>query len=413
MNNAIGRLAKNTFFLYALTFSSQLIALVTIPFQTRVLSPEMYGVVGVALSVMTLVSLILDFGIMLSSTPKVARHTEDADYLSRLYSNVFVVKLCVMAICGIVLGFVCAFQGYYRQFFILYALYYVAYCFAALLPDYLYRGLEQMRVIAIRTILVRCLAAVGMFAFLRSDSDVLVLPLFLLVGNAAALALSVRYDRRQFGIRLKKPSFGEMAEIIRDAFPFFFSRVSSTVYSTANPIVLNMFCSGSSAVGFYSASEKFLSITKSLVSPVADSLYPYMVKNKDFGLVKKLLVVSVPIILVFAVVVFLFSDQICLFIFGPGYDAAGNIVRCLLPAIMVIVPSYIVCFPVLVPMGLSNYANASNVVGLCVQLALLVALAFLGKIDVYTICLSTSASEVAVFLFRIAVVIRHRDRCSF
>lgn len=129
----------------------------------------------------------------------------------------------------------------------------------------------------------------------------------------------------------------------------FFSRISSTVYSTTNPIVLNMFYAGLPVVGFYSASEKFLSVSKSIVSPIADSLYPYMVKNKDFRLVKKILITTTPFIVVGAAVLYIYANQICEFVFGPSYVEAGMIVRCLLPAIIVIFPSYVICFPVLVP----------------------------------------------------------------
>ena len=53
IDNSKKQLLKNTLFLYILTFSSQVLALITIPYQTRVLTPETYGVVGVAISVMT------------------------------------------------------------------------------------------------------------------------------------------------------------------------------------------------------------------------------------------------------------------------------------------------------------------------------------------------------------------------
>ena len=82
--------------------------------------------------------------------------------------------------------------------------------------------------------------------------------------------------------------------------------------------------------------------------------------------------------------------------------------RCLLPAIMVIIPSYIICFPVLVPLGLSSKANLSNFVGLCVQLVALVALVVTGNFNVYTMCLATSAAEVSVFLYRMLVVLRFK-----
>lgn len=401
-------LLKNTLFLYMLTFSSQVLGLITIPYQTRVLSPEMYGVVGVALSVMTFMSLVLDFGIILSVTPKVASHADDIAYISRIYGNVFLLKGSIALVCGAVLALVCLASPYYRCFFALYALYYIAYVTAAMLPDYLYRGLEQMKVITIRTVAIRSFATACTFVFLHSDADVLALPVCLFVGNAVALVMCLRYDRRTFGVRPSRPTFSAVRELMGDSLPFFFSRISSTVYSTANPIVLNEFFSGMPVVGFYTASEKFLSVSKSVVSPIADSLYPYMVKNRDFRLVRRVLLITAPFILLGSGVLFIFANQICAFVFGAGYESAGTMVRCLLPAIMVIVPSYIICFPVLVPLGLSAQANFSNFIGLCVQLALLVFLVLTGRLTVYAVCLTTSAAEVSVFLYRLFVVVRYK-----
>lgn len=410
VDNSKKRLLKNTFFLYLLTFSSQVLGLITIPYQTRVLSPEMYGVVGVATSTMTFLSLILDFGLLLSATPKVASHQGDAAYLSELYGGVLAVKAGIATICGVILGAVCLALPYYRQYLALYALYYFAYVLAAMLPDYLYRGLEQMKIITVRTVAIRLFATAGTFIFLKSDADVLALPICLLCGNFAALIACFKYDRVNFAIQPILPSLEYLKNLARSSLPFFFSRVSSTVYSTANPIVLNAFYAGSPVIGLYTASEKFLSVSKSVVSPIADSLYPYMVRNKDYRLVKRVLIFTAPFILIGATVLFTFADQICVLIFGDGYAGAGSIVRCLLPAIMVIVPSYIICFPVLVPMGLSSQANFSNFIGVCVQLFSLALLILTGKLDVYTICMATSAAEVSVFLYRLITILRHRGK---
>ena len=407
-DNSKRRLLKNTFFLYILTFSSQVLALITIPYQTRVLSPETYGVIGVAISVMTFVSLILDFGILLSATSKVAQHADDGVYLSCLYGNVLALKVILAVVCGCCLTILCCSSSYHSRYYLLYAAYFFAYAIAAMLPDYLYRGLERMKVITLRTVAIRVFATACTFIFLHSDNDVMVLPLCLLVGNVAALAICIRYDRRVFGIYPSHPTLVGLRLLVKDSLPFFFSRISSTVYSTANPIVLNVFYAGLPVVGYYAASEKFLSVSKSIVSPIADSLYPYMVKNKDFRLIKRVLLATTPLIIVGATLLFTFANQICEFIFGSGYAEAGMMVRCLLPAIMVIIPSYIICFPVLVPLGLSSKANLSNFVGLCVQLIALVVLVVTGNFNVYAMCLATSAAEVSVFLYRILVIIRFK-----
>lgn len=403
------QLAKNTLFLYVLTFSSQLLSIVTIPYQTRVLSPEVYGVLGVAISVMTVFSLVLDFGMVQSLTPKVAAHSDDREYLSKIYTTALVLKACVGCICLVFLVFALTNIDYARSYFALYVLYFVAYMVGAFLPDYLYRGMEQMKVITVRTVAIRSFAAAMIFVFMKSDADILVMPLCLLLGNSVALLACMRYDKKHFGVGMVMIRVGDFVALGKSSFPFFVSRIASTVYSVANPFVLNIFYGGGSIVGFYSASEKFLSVSKSIVAPVADSLYPYMVKRRDFALVKRVLCVAMPLIVAGAVLLFVFADDVCSFLFGMQYAQAGDIVRCLIPAIVVIFPSYVMCFPVLVPMGLSKQANLSNVIGLASQISLLLVLAASGNLNVYSLCMATSVSELLVFFYRCGVVYRNRS----
>ena len=53
--------------LYILQFSTYFLSLVTVPYQTRVLGPVVYGYVGVALAVMAYFQLFMDFGFLLSA----------------------------------------------------------------------------------------------------------------------------------------------------------------------------------------------------------------------------------------------------------------------------------------------------------------------------------------------------------
>ena len=72
MKEKHGTLLKNTVMLTILQLSTYLLALITIPYQTRVLGPEVYGVLGVATAVMVYFNLIIDFGFLLSATSSVS-----------------------------------------------------------------------------------------------------------------------------------------------------------------------------------------------------------------------------------------------------------------------------------------------------------------------------------------------------
>ena len=79
-----------------------------------------------------------------------------------------------------------------------------------------------------------------------------------------------------------------------------------------------------------------------------------------------------------------------------------------MPAIVVIFPTYVLCFPMLVPMGLSSYANRSNVIGAIVQVVLVGGLFATGAFGAATLCIAASISEVSVFLYRFWAVWSHR-----
>lgn len=403
-------LLKNTVFLYLLTFSNQLINLVTIPYQTRVLGPQIFGKITVATSLMVYVQLIMDFGFLLSATEKVSKNADDSTYISKLFSAVTLMKVVLGITVGTVLYLFCEIVEAFRLDKTLYMLYFAAYVVSALLPDFIYRGKEEMRAITIRTVLIRALFAAMMLLFVKSSSDYMRLPVLLLIGNCVAVIFSFWHIYKSFSVRFHKIEFPFFGLIVKDSVPFFVSRISSTFYQTLNTLILGVKYAGLSVIGYYGSADKLLGIAKSFSSPVADSLYPYMIRKKDYNLIKKILLMTTPIILLGAIVVYLQAEWICVFLFGAEYYQVADILRCLLPAMIVIFPTYILCFPTLNPIGLSNYANFSNVIGLVVMLLILTLLFVTDSITVYSLCIASSISEVSVFLFRFCVAWKYRKR---
>lgn len=404
------KLLQNTAFLYLMTFSNQLINLLTIPYQTRVLGPVVYGKISVAASLMVYVQLIMDFGFILSATEKVARKRNEVEYISRLFTAVTIIKLVLGVGAGSILYVVCGSIHALRTDRMLYMLYYAAYVVNALLPDFIYRGKEQMRTITVRTVFIRMFFASLMLIFVKESADYWKLPLLLFTGNLLAVAFSFWHVRKTFSVRLSMPDSAFLLETIQDTIPFFVSRIASTFYQALNTLILGVKYSGQAVIGYYGSADKLLGIAKSVSAPVADSLYPYMVRKKDYRMIRRLLLITMPVILAGAAFVFWKAEWVCTLLFGTEYAQAGNILKCLLPAMIVIFPTYILCFPTLNPIGLSNYANLSNVIGCAVMLLLLGLLFVLDSINVYSLCIASSISEVTVCLFRAGVAWKYRDR---
>lgn len=85
-----------------------------------------------------------------------------------------------------------------------------------------------------------------------------------------------------------------------------------------------------------------------------------------------------PVITLGVILVGIFAEPLCVIAFGNEYAEAGNVLRLLLPIAWVILPTYIIAFPVMSPLGLVKYANRSNVIGMCIQICGLVIIKMLG-----------------------------------
>jgi len=404
------RLAQNTVFLYLMTFSTYALNLLTIPYLTRVLGPTVYGNIGLAVGYMTYVQIVLDFGFILSATQLISDNREDSKYASSIVSSVTVIKIAMS------IGVLIIFYLLYRMDFFdtnvvkLLVVYLASYLCAALLPDYFYRGIENMKVISIRTVSIKILFTALIFIFVRSKEDVLFVPISMLIGNFMALIVTYIDLQKKYKVHLVWPSAHKIWNMLKVSIPFFVSRFASTFYQALDVIVLGKIYGSAPVVGYYSSADKIITLAKTGSSPLADSLYPYMLKNKNYKLVKKLLILIMPVITIGVILVGIFAEPVCVLLFGAEYSDTGNILRLLLPIAWVVLPSYIIAFPIMSPLGLVKFTNMSNVFGMFFQIIGFVVLIAFGDFNVYTICGLTSITEVLVFLFRLVVVLTHLEK---
>ena len=99
----VKKLAKNTGFLYLLSLSSQIVNLALIPFETRVLGSEAYGVIALSVAMSSIITIVLDFGLILSATERVVKLAGNAASLARLLGNVACAKACLALAVGMVI----------------------------------------------------------------------------------------------------------------------------------------------------------------------------------------------------------------------------------------------------------------------------------------------------------------------
>ena len=409
INRKDRNLLKNTIMLYVLQFSTYFFSFVTVPYQTRVLGPKIYGVLGVAIAVMMYFQLFMDFGFLLSATEDISLRREDRAYVSKKLTSVALIKVMFAVVSLIILLVLCNFEPFsnYKK---LYVLYLFAYAINSFLPDYFFRGIEKMFPVTIRTVSVKAVSCLMTFMLLKTKEDYLIVPILLLVGNLVAVVWAYIYIYAVLGYKIERVTIQEVWKDLKRSSLFFLSRIATTVYSATNTIVLSFVDKTGTATGFYTSADKVISTAKSGISPVSDSLYPYMVKNKNFKMVKKVLLLLEPIIVVGCIIVFVFAQPICGFVFGKEFVGTAPVLQAFVPVVAVILPSYILGFPTLGAMGLSKYANYSIFFGMTIHVLGLSMMALSSNITAVNLAAMTSVSEISIMLFRLIIVLKNKNK---
>ncbi len=391
----------NTLMLYIMMASTFIFPLLTFPYLTRVLGTDNYGIVVLANAVMQYFQLLIDFGFILSGTAICSKERDNKEKLEKITSSIVYGKLllslfglCIVCILTFTLPL---FDG--KELFIICS--YIPLMLTSFVPDYLFRGIEKMGVITFRTIVSKFVYTVLIFLLVKNSSGYYYIPLSLFVSNLIIVIWSWSYIIKKLNIKLIIVKFKDIMIQLKESSTFFASRIATTVYSASNVFVLGLYGYTDAELGIYGASNTLINYGKSMFSPIADSLYPYMVKNKNHKLIKKIIFVLIPAIIVGCIVLFFISDLFITIMCGKEYLDTVPIFRRMIPMLIITLPSYLYGFPMLGSIGRNDKANLSVIIGAIFHFVGLVVLYISKLLTFYNIVYLTTITETLILIVRI------------
>lgn len=162
----------------------------------------------------------------------------------------------------------------------------------ALLPDFYFRGIEEMKTITIRVVIAKTLAILLVLVFVSGDQQVIFVPISYILGDFVALIITVGTMIKK-GVRFTPINILDIKAILKEGFPYFLSRISVSINNSIGTFFLGLkFSPSSIETGILSGITKITTAGDMLLTPVNDSIYPHMVKNKDYGLLKKIIILG-------------------------------------------------------------------------------------------------------------------------
>ena len=411
ISNKKNGIAFNVAMLYMMNIAKLVFPLITLPYLTRVLSVECYGVVSYVKATMVYAQLVVDFGFMLSGVKSVTEARDDLEKVGGITGNIVLAKgmLSLAALAGIIT--VAFFIDILRENFLYTVLAFIPIALSVLLFDFLFRGLEQMHVIAIRYVIMKSISVALTLVLVKGNGDILWIPVLDILSSLVAIILTL-IEVKKLGIKISfVESFKGSLAALKVSGVYFISEAATTVFGAFNTILVGIFMNETD-VAYWAVCLQLVSAVRAMYTPINNGIYPQMIKRKDIGIIKKVVKVFLPVVTIGCIIVMVFAKPILVIAGSSKYAAAAPVMRCLVPVLFFSFPAMLFGWPTLGAIGKAKENTKTTLAAAAVQLIGLGILIVTDRFEIMLVALLKSFTEICLMLFRLRYCWKFRDEFS-
>ncbi|MEK3992221.1 flippase [Robertmurraya sp. FSL R5-0851] len=271
------RLVTNFLSLASVQGLNFILPLVTLPYLLQTVGPSKFGLISFAQAFIQYFILFTDYGFNLVATRDISLARDNKQRLSTIFSTVMLIRTLLLMVSFILLIIlvllVPKFQGDSMIYFITFGMV----IGNVLFPIWFFQGIEQMKTISILNVISKGIFTVGIFIFVKDPSEYLLVPILNTLGSIAIGFIAIYIILTRYHIRFIRPSIPDIKNQLKEGWHIFVSNVVTSLYTTSNIFILGFFASNT-IVGYYSSAEKVVKAVSSVISPLVQTIYPYLSK---------------------------------------------------------------------------------------------------------------------------------------
>lgn len=392
--------AFNVSMLYIMNIAKLVFPLITLPYLTRVLSVDCYGVVSYVKATMVYAQLVVDFGFMLSGVKAITEIRENSERVGIVAGNIVAAKgmLCVASF--IVIFTAAMFIDILKENLLYTILAFIPIALSTFLLEFLFRGLELMHIIAIRYVTMKTISVGLTLVMVKGNDDIIWIPVLDILSSLVAIALTL-FEVRRLGIKLSFVEKWKGAfKSLKTSGIYFASEAATTVFGAFNTVLVGIFMDRAD-VAYWAVCLQLVSAVKAMYTPINNGIYPQMIKKKDLGLIKKVVKLFLPIVIVGCAIVFFGAEYILVIAGSAKYAAAAPVMRCLVPVLLFSFPAMLFGWPTLGAIDKAKETTKTTISAAVVQIAGLALLGVTGNFTIMMVALMKSFTEVCLMSFRL------------
>lgn len=351
---------KNIIFSWIIQILTYIIPLVTAPYIARVLTPNGVGQFSFANSITQYFVLVIAFGMVDYGTHKIAMKRNDQDYVRGEFWSIFFSRLFIYVFATLVFFILLLTWGYdqeidKRLFLILG----IGLLNSALDLTFFYRGMENFRVVSIANIIAKILFLIGLFVFVKSESDLLLYGIITVSTTFVANVIMIVIAIKTIGpIRFEKK---KILTCYKESFFYFLPTIATSVISILDITVLGYMAS-KTEVGYYEEANKLINIISAVPLAVCPIIISRITKLKAEGNEEQIEQKFVQLFNLYALITFpaflgiiAVNRYLIPIFFGDEYMKTIDVLYWLSPLLLCVPFSYSLCCAYYIPNNKINY----------------------------------------------------------
>ena len=400
------KIVNNTIMLTIFQISKIVFPFITLPYLTRILTTDTYGTVTYVKTVMNYMQIFVDFGFVLSATKDIVKVKGNKEKLQYIIGDTMVARI-ILGIVGFLIILLLSLILPILRVNILYTILSYIVVFASIfLMDFLFRGVEKMQVITIRFIVMKTISTILTFILIKNDSNLLLIPILDILSSFIAILL-VFFEIKKMNIKMKFSRIKNVINSIKDSSIYFLSNIAATSFNALSTIIIGIYINATE-VAYWGVCMQIIGSIQACYTPIADGIYPEMVKSKDLNIVKKVLRVFIPIVLIGCIAAYFLANIGFMVIGGEKYLNAVPIFRLLIPTLFFDFPAVILGWPTLGSIGKSKETTTSTIISMFVYIVILVLLLITNSFTIINVAIGRVIAEITLFATRYAFFKRYK-----
>nr|AFV94417.1 O-antigen flippase [Providencia alcalifaciens] len=396
----MSRLFKNILSLTFVQLISYSAPIIVLPYLSRVLSIESFGLSMILISIILLSLLLTDFGFNLYTPSWIAQRQNNKKKISRFVSSIFLLKsILFLVVSFAVLIYINFFSDFTGDSLIISIVTILAIFSQTFQITWLFQGIEKMANITFLTFLSKLSYIVLILLMVKDSNDVNNVILAYAISNliATIFGIIIFYKAGFFIIKVR---LNDCLFILKNSFPFFLSRASVSIYTSASTFIIGSIA-GLTQAALFSSAEKLYQAGQSVSFPISQALYPYLSRTKSIKTFYRFMMILVPPLIISISIIFNYANEIIVLFYGQEYSNATSILQIFLITTVVNFISVNFGYPAFSIINRLDIPNKSVIFSSIIQLVILFCLYTNNNIDAKNIAISILVTESFVMIFRV------------